>query len=169
MIAADPAQGVENREICSKCGGNCCQQYAGIAWPSDFGTTRIEMVRNIAHALGTGFWAIDTWDGDPRPERRELGRVDFIRPAHTNATGKMVDYSWGGTCRLWCHGYGCSLRLAERPTQCRVVVPRKGGGCDLPEEFSKQAAAIAWIPFEDVIDRALKRAEPAAITSGGAA
>ena len=153
-------EGCQNAEICRDCGGECCQRSAGIAWPQDFGPEST-LVETLVSYLVTGFWAVDCWDGDPRPQRKrksaKLDQVWYIRPAHKNAVGKLVDRSWGGECRLWCKEYGCSLSFENRPRGCRMLIPDKSHRCGYGDtkENGKESAALAWIPYQRHIKRAM--------------
>lgn len=156
---------ITNPEICQECGGNCCQHMPGIAFPEDFGKSRMQMLFYMVEALSTGFWAIDWWDGDPRwngDDRFEsdLDQAYFIRPATVHAKGRLYDPSWGGVCVLWSQKYGCSLKPEKRPRQCRMLKPvplemrERNDGCKTAEENDKRSAAIAWIQYHDLIETA---------------
>ena len=153
------SNGVQDASTCRECGGVCCQRMAGLTIPSDFGEPET-LTQVLVEYLLTGFWAVDWWEGDPR-EDGDLCQVYFIRPAHTNAIGKLRDPSWGGTCRLWSETHGCSLQLENRPFICRMLEPekdikaRKDTGCNFPAGVSKTSAVIEWIPYQNNIREAM--------------
>lgn len=140
----------EKPSICSACGGKCCKSYAGASFPDEWqAPNRIAMKSLLKYALSTGKWAVDFWDGDPT-ENGDRDKSYFIRPAHTNALGRIVDASWGGTC-VFLTRQGCSLGT-NRPTGCKGLEPRdSGNGCKV-QYGSKFDAVISWYPYNDLID-----------------
>jgi len=143
----------DNPEICSECGGKCCKEYPGIAFPSDFDMPNTEKLKA---ALESGKWAIDWWDGDPRGDGCDsLDRAYFIRPATIDRVGKLLDASWGGQC-VFLSDSGCVIKSDERPLNCRMVEPRADGDCinhfrDNNNVFIKRASAIEWMPYTETI------------------
>lgn len=145
----------ENKAICKKCQGKCCKAYAGIAYPADFDKDLRPMIiaKRIATALKSGQWAIDYWEGD-------LKGIDcprFIRPAHKNAPGKLIDPSWGGEC-IFLTESGCKLEYTDRPYGCRNLEPItdncKYHGIESNDQ--KEDAALVWIPYQDIIEKTIK-------------
>lgn len=156
----------ENPSMCTECGGNCCKNYAGGAIPSEFGApSKPVMMYKIWRALASGLWAVDSWEGDPRPDIDELSETMYLRPAHTNAISKVMDRSWGGTCVFWDNDGGCSLSWDERPAVCRDLVPNylSTAGCFNNEQYTKGAVALAWIPYQDIIAEAADAVQTAII------
>lgn len=73
-----PVLNFQAPEICAACGGACCRRAPGIAHPEDFGAPdRADLRRRVEAALASGRWAVDWWEGDPRPapHRRRLPRA----------------------------------------------------------------------------------------------
>jgi len=149
--------GVENLKVCSECGGKCCQFHSGICSPDDFGPAEtLEDV--LVERLASGKWCIDWYDGDPRVSEYSLERVYFIRPAHTNAIGKVYDPSWGGQCVFWNAESGCDLSFNGRPMGCRSLIPALSGDCVGPgDRNDKSVDAERWIPYQEQIVAAGKR------------
>ena len=129
----------ERRDLCAPCGGKCCSKHAGAAMPSDFGSTRAEILARLTAALSTGNWAIDWWDGDPRPMRYELGQAYYVRPRHVN-TEALWDPTYGGHACVFHSADGCQI-FDERPSGCRGLKP--GNPDCTVQHSSKQEACIA--------------------------
>ena len=146
---------IEFPNICSQCKGKCCQGYAGLCLPNDIGD-KSNIVENSISLIKTGKWTIDCWEGDPRPNGK-LGQVWFIRPAHKDSIGKLIDRPWGGVCCLWTIESGCSLTLEKRPFQCRVLRPKKSYQCGLNQQYGKEYVALKWIPFQDQVEEIISR------------
>ena len=100
-----------------------------------------EVLSAVSDALGSGLYALDCMDGGTGPD---AWFPWFVRPACINAPGKVIDRSWGGPCALL-GPRGCVLRYADRPYDCRRLVP---GVCD-PDPMAKSLAAAAWLPYTD--------------------
>ena len=143
-----------NAAICAKCGGTCCKQSAGIYWPEEIELTVAAIVARVTR----GEWAVDWWGGDPS-EGGDRDCIRWVRPAHKNARGKPIDPSWGGEC-IFLGKHGCRVQFERRPKQCRMLVPlplqdrEANGGCHYEDEYSgKEAAAFAWLPHQELMDK----------------
>ena len=134
----------KNKAICTKCGGRCCRSQPGAAFPKDFDIDNMHI--SLAKAFKTGNWAIDWWEGDPTGQERD--RTYFVRPAIKDVT-RLFDPTWGGEC-IFLDQSGCKVSSEQRPKGCRELEPKKGGNC-IDHSKGKQAAAIAWIPYEKII------------------
>ena len=125
--------------ICKPCGGRCCKNFPGSAYPEDF-PTREELLA----ALDSGRWAIDWWEGDARKGKEELNRTYYVRPAIKGHEGRRHHAGWGGEC-TFLTGEGCSLVPDARPRECRQLDPMADGKCEVHDGTSKQGAAVAWL------------------------
>ena len=137
---------LENKNICSKCGGKCCKLMPGACYPEDFGLPNDHSKLNAT--LSCGKYAIDWWEGDARDDFEELLKTYFVRPATKNKEGVLYDPSWGGPC-IFLSDDGCTLDADERPLNCKKLEPKENEKCILHDGVSKQNAAIAWIPYQD--------------------
>lgn len=131
-------------KICAKCNGDCCKQHPGSTSPKDFGEPLLD---NLIKAFKTGKWAIDWWEGDPR-NTDILSRACFVRPA-IKGHKELYHPTWGGECVFFAENVGCELSVDDRPSECRMLEPKKNG-C-VQHGSSKQDCAIAWIPYADII------------------
>lgn len=141
----------EDAAACGPCGGKCCKSMPGIATPEDFGAPdRDVMQSRLREALSSGRWAIDWWEGDPRPDSHALDAAYFVRPATWDKRGTLYDPSWGGRC-TFLGVKGCELEYDARPRNCRALIPRPGTSCVETDEdggrVNKDRYAIAWIPY----------------------
>ncbi len=158
MTAKKLPKGYGPLKYCAECGGNCCKSYAGCAWPQDLEPLT---EKHLLKLFRSGAWAIDWYEGDPRPEdsyeeEDYLGSEAYVvRPAHTNEPGELLDPSWGGEC-VMLRSTGCALKHEDRPTQCRMLKPRKDESCTASTDWHKQQAAIAWIPYHDLLNKVIK-------------
>lgn len=145
----------ETPDVCEPCGGKCCKSSPGLASPEQWGSDdRETMSERIATALASGLWSIDAWE--------DGGSTYFLRPATFAGSGKVYDYSWGGACILLGKS-GCTLRFDERPLNCQDLVakPEPTGQCTMPDGRDKKYYVDLWLPFQDVLHDAGRRAEMA--------
>jgi len=144
----------DNPTLCTECGGKCCKKIPGPAHPSDFGCPKRGWKKNLETALQSGKWAIDWWEGDPRPGGSELYRVYYVRPATKGNEGIRFDASWGGEC-TFLGDTGCTLSSEGRPTVCRLVEPKAKGNCKYHGKYKhdKRDSAIKWIPHQKLLSK----------------
>ena len=161
----------ENKELCAKCGGDCCKRVPGEARPEDFGGSE-KLIKNLTAAFKTRKWAIDWWEGDPRPKNRvkvkdRLDRTYYVRPARKKYAGKdwkICDPAWDGECAFLTKT-GCELEHDRRPSTCKLVEPKEKpasmpvheSNCIVHEGGGKEACAKAWIPYQDVLKLMIKK------------
>jgi Fe-S-cluster containining protein len=146
----------ERLDVCAPCGGRCCASMPGAAMPSDFGDTPEAIQATLTERIATGRWASDWWEGNPEGDGDPFAtegsaRSYFVRPA-IRGKSALFDPAWGGSCTF--HGAnGCEI-FSERPSGCRGLEPSKPPGKCTPRHSTKQDAAVAWLPFHDLILRA---------------
>lgn len=139
-----------NEQRCKECGGCCCQRLPGATLPEDFQEPLLE---SLVTAFSTGKWAVDWWEGDPTGKNK-ISMAYFIRPATKGNEGKIKDPSWGGEC-VFLTENGCILSPEDRPAGCRLLEPKpKEEACKV-HGATKQKCAIAWIPYTEIIDKAI--------------
>ncbi len=137
-----------NTDMCIECGGTCCKTIPGACFPSDFDLPG--NYTKLDAALQSGKFCIDWWEGDPRPDLDEHVYGYFVRPATKGMEGKRHDASWGGVC-TFLSDTGCVLAENDRPLNCQYLEPNIGGDCICHDNKNKQNAAIAWLPYCDVL------------------
>lgn len=144
-------EGYENKEICSRCQGACCKRMPACAMPKDFKDGDLD---ELVKALKTGKWAVDWLDraGLLEPTDETQDRAYFMRPAVKGAK-QVYDTSKGGEC-TFLTSVGCKLPFESRPEGCRLMEPKGSGKCILHGANTKQAA-MAWMPFKEVIENAV--------------
>ena len=149
----------EDAKTCGACGGKCCKGMPGILAPEDVGAPDRDVMRaRLVEMLSSGRYAIDWWEGDPRrkAERGDddyLGSVDYVRPAVKGYEGQLEHPSWGGEC-TFLRPDGCSMSFAERPHNCRELVPSAEwarNGCKLTGDLDKRAYVLMWLPYADLL------------------
>ncbi len=136
-----------NAEICKECQGECCKSLPGACLPNDFTEP---ILISLVKAFESGKYAVDWWERDPRPDKDEISRGYFIRPAIKGAKN-LFDPSWGNKICIFLTDEGCELNYDERPAGCRALEPKEDFRC-ISHGADKQEASIAWIPYhEDIL------------------
>jgi len=133
--------------LCAECQGKCCRTYPGSCFPEDFAS-----YEELLEALKSGRYALDWWEGDPRPGKDELGRAYFVRPAAVGSI-EIFDPIWHGEC-IMLSPTGCILPFEQRPSGCRLLIP-DGSIDSLKCHYDsksardmKQHSAILWLESE---------------------
>lgn len=152
----------ESSAMCGSCGGKCCKNLPGSTHPDEWGDNPQQIRNAIVEALLSGKWAVDCWDGDPRPGKSwddddALSCAMYVRPRRKGAPVWDKAWSDGRHPCILLTPTGCSLSHDARPSECRGLVPHPEGAmkCESSEEFDKRQNAIAWIPYQGIIDEAL--------------
>jgi len=140
----------ENKELCSQCKGRCCKRQPGACFPIDFSLPGD--LSKLREALASGKYTIDWWEGDPRKNKDELDKAYFVRPSIKGKEGERYDPTWGGECTFLTKK-GCSLETEKRPLNCKMLEPREDHQCFIHGNKNKHAAAIAWLPYFNELDR----------------
>ena len=129
--------------LCKKCGGRCCKRMPGIASPED-----INCKGGIKTVLESGKWAIDWYEGDPRPGGR-LNQVYYLRP-RIRGFNHLYHPAWAdaGEC-IFLRENGCFLSPDDRPLECRDLVPKENYDCQA--HYTKKELAMLWIKYQKKI------------------
>lgn len=143
----------ENKEICKKCGGECCKSMGCHFSPDDFlkngGKITFEILKE---KIEEGNISIDWWEGNPFNEERDIDRAYFLRMRNKNS--KIVDPSWCGECILL-KSNGCPLQFEERPKGARFLMcgeDKEGNPmCEL--EYEKDECVIEWYEYNDILEK----------------
>lgn len=141
------SQFVVDSPICAECKGICCRESPGICWPEDINPFDPD---RIVQMVSYERYAIDWYEGDPRANG-DLGRVLYVRAA-VSGVADAIHPGWGGECAFLTET-GCSLSPDKRPRQCLALVPQEN--CDCKEGFDKEAAAMVWIPHQNMMENVL--------------
>ena len=138
----------ENHAICSACGGTCCKHYAGCVYPDQFPNITKELLTDL---ILDGY-CFDCWKGNPTdaPEY-ENKTAYFLRPKHKDRPYDIMDRSWGGECSFLINDR-CKLPFDKRPLMCQALKPKEGKECKCPDDIGKRTAAIAWLPYNELIE-----------------
>ena len=147
----------ENFEICSACGGKCCNNLPGNAHPQDFGfdTMSEDQIREELTAMfKSGNWQIDWWENYSTEEGNDGHKGIFIRPTTKKGRGSIYHGAWDREGCTFHSNKGCDLAFNQRPFDCKELVPRKSK-CLIPfteeERHPKLVAIEKWWPYEDLI------------------
>ena len=147
----------EKPKICTECGGKCCNNMPGVAWPADFGLPGPKGESKLREAIKSGDWCLDTWEGDPRKSKDVLNQCWFVRPATKGNEHTLIDRSWGGVC-IFLDEDHCRLAADDRPMACQLLEPKRSGCINHAGVYGngKQQAAVKWIPYQDLLTRIIE-------------
>ena len=142
----------ENKEKCSKCGGECCKTYAGAYHPDDFNheltDAWLEDLIEGNHVYPNGKPILVSIDWVEGVEDGPDGRGYFLRPRHIDfngALGGIVDPSWGAAC-YHLKETGCDLSFDDRPWRCKLKDPSECFKSENPLA-EKDETMEPWRPY----------------------
>lgn len=146
---------VENKDICSECGGYCCKKCGCDYFVSDFERLKIDVIEeelatgkaSIVAALNFRAIGKDKMVCDP---------ILYLRARNINRD-EIDLLSFKTTCASLTSN-GCSYSLDKRPSGGASLIPRKIGNdiacfteVDRIEELNK------WIPYQSILSKVVKR------------
>jgi len=144
----------ETPEICSRCGGKCCLRMPGAVWPDQLPEITVKTLSEYYHAG----YQFDYWEGNPGNDPKYDGvKAYYLRPQTVRARGEIVNGSWGAPC-AFLTSKGCSLKFEDRPRECQGLIANEELHCK-PSLGSKRDAAIAWLPYNDIIEATIAEFE----------
>lgn len=143
--ASEPRQ-LLNEMLCTQCRGKCCNRMPGCAAPEDFGEAKEERMKNVRHALRSGYWQLDCWEGLVQlpVSKREVNSPFFIRPRPLDGQVGVFNFTWGGRC-IFLGLRGCKLPAGKRPFECRLLEPMPGDEKCVPHYVGKLTVAEMWL------------------------
>lgn len=144
----------ENKDLCSKCGGKCCEGIPGVYHPEDLfpNMSDAQIQEKILAMIEQGDTVItdmDVWT-DPDSTWPTLC-VKALAPR-----GKGLGNSWrqsfnGGRC-VNLTLTGCKLSTQDRPYECRIVIPVPTYSCRPEEGFHRQDLFLEWYIYDHVLE-----------------
>ena len=139
-------------EVCTPCGGKCCQNAPGAYFPSDFGDTDAEIRAGVQAALISGAAALSDYDDDPYVRPAIRGHQGIVQEVVVSPMARFAG-TYPKTPCANLTSTGCSLDFDRRPMQCRILEPDPAGKvCRLPSSVENDACRKAWAPFLDLFN-----------------
>jgi len=151
----------ERSAICSSCGGECCRNRPGIEAPDRF-LAEPSPEEALAGALASGDWVLVRhvgvpWVNGEPPAKEDRYRILFYpRPATLaeRGNGEAVAGGEESPC-VFLGPVGCALPFSRRPRMCQSLEPSAIGDCEC--EWDQRSAALAWLPWQGLVEGALRR------------
>jgi Fe-S-cluster containining protein len=148
--------------VCAACGGQCCRGFPGIDGPERF-LASADPVRALADALASGDWVLlrhigVPWVNGVEPCEDDKRRVlHYPRPATVDerARGEGAADGLSSSPCVFLGDAGCTLAFEARPRMCQSLEPSSDGECPCP--WDRRAAALAWLPWQELVSAALTR------------
>lgn len=153
---------LDNPTVCGDCKGKCCQRCPGFTLPIELGAPDRKLLKkNIEARLRTSRWTLYRYEGPIGNIGN--GAVHILRPAIKNFEFMTVGPPIGPCAFLG--ETGCGLSEAERPSQCRSLLPApnyftdyKNATCrGLGTEKPIESYALAWLPYNQLLINAEKK------------
>lgn len=142
---------LENKEICKKCGGKCCQKSGCDYYPEDFESLKVDYILQV---LSEGFVSIVSLQNFEMINGKLTNTPFlFLRTRGVNR-GPIDLLSFKARC-IALTETGCRYDFKSRPSGGKNLVPSADGKCypknDLELEMKK------WEPYQRVLAKCVKR------------
>lgn len=142
---------IENKDICSECGGKCCKECGCSYAPSDFKDelTFEKVMEKIASGT-TSICAIFAWSHEGHMKtlhpilllkERDIGKGDIDLISIPTGCGSLTDT-------------GCPYDLSSRPLGGACLIPNESHNC--PKSVSTKELARMWQPYKGIMIKALQ-------------
>lgn len=140
----------ERPDVCGPCGGECCKRMPGNFHPADFGPGLEGLEKALADGVAEVDW-VECYVG-PDGGLDDNAEGYFVRTAIVGHR-RVYNPVWGGGVCVNLTEAGCRFAFADRPRECRELVPADVlGSCRNVGGYSgKWQAADAWWPFRDTL------------------
>ena len=130
-----------NADLCKPCGGQCCQDYPGAAFPEDFGPSD-KLEENLLEAFMTGRSVVKQGDDGL-----------YVHPTFKGRES-AADFLWWeapirSCCTFWSKEGGCEI-FDKRPRGCRGLEPLPDMDCKV-RYGSERSAKNAWESYQSVL------------------
>lgn len=161
MIILPEIANNERPGLCEACSGACCRTRPGVEAPGRF-LAASDPATALADALASRDWILAEhvgvpWvDGVPPADEERYRILRYPRPATLaeREAGRPLAGGDPADCVFLEHR-GCRLPFPDRPRMCRSLEPSPDGDC--VAAWDRRAAALAWLPHQDLVAAAMAR------------
>ncbi len=140
---------LENRKLCSECGGKCCNRCGCAYFPKDF---KFKLnFENLKSEIDKGYISIDAIQYIPIYQKCYDRPVYYLRVRNvTDDTPIGIDKL--GRCKCL-EGDHCTFKIKDRPSGGKYFVPFWSGCYTL---YTYQEFLDTWMPYQEVLILLLK-------------
>lgn len=145
----------EDRSMCSKCGGYCCQKSGCDYFVSDLKNTKLEYIESL---LDTGRVSIVAGFNFKRLPKGQLICEPFLYLRARNINRGEIDLlSFKTTCASL-ESEGCHYDISERPSGGSCLIPKfVNGEKECFSEVDRVEELLKWTQYQKVLERIVKR------------
>lgn len=141
--------GIENKAVCTECGGRCCKRMGCEVLPEDviawYGAVTIDVLRSM---LRSGDFSIDWYE---RFRSKSYGTTNGYYIRARNVGAPVVDPAYAGHVCAALTPTGCKFDFEHRPTGGRALIPHAKGNCTSP--YTKLVVANAWDKYHKLLEK----------------
>ena len=137
----------EDKDTCSKCGGECCKGMPGLYHPDDLfnGMPDVEIKEKIISMLMQGNVVITYIELDNK-------RINLLAAKASLARNNWFMWDNFGRC-VNLSDTGCRLSATDRPRECRELVPAVDTKCKPAPSFDRGNLLDEWSIYEDIFEQ----------------
>ena len=146
---------LENKELCTKCGGFCCKAGGCMYFVSDFDNMKIDYLDSV---LDTGRVSIKAaLRFDMLPNKKITATPTLYLKAR-NVGHDIIDLVSLQTTCASLEENGCYFSFDERPSGGVMHIPREINGClDCYSAFNSADEVNKYVPYQKILHRLVKR------------
>jgi Fe-S-cluster containining protein len=137
----------EDKDTCSKCGGECCKGMPGLYHPDDLfdGMSDVEIKEKIISMLMQGNVVITYND---------LNKTRISSLAAKASLARNNWFIWDNYgCCVNLSDAGCRLSATDRPRECRELTPAANMKCKPAPSFDRENLLEEWSIYEDIFEQ----------------
>lgn len=143
-----------NHALCTECGGICCKSAGCTYSPQDFiklSPERKLTPEGILNEVEKGYITLELYDGDPycvegfiwTPRMRNIdGPIIEDRITYRRVEGQCIALKENG----------CAFSYEDRPTEGKLLIPRKTNGeINCESRYGIDQALREWRPYQEIL------------------
>lgn len=143
---------LENKDICTKCGGKCCKKSGCDYFVSDFDLINKNRLLEI---LATGNVSITSALNIKMLPNGQKYIVPFLYLRARNKGRDVIDlFSLKREC-IMLTSTGCSYSFDNRPGGGANLIPDKNGNCHSYKNPYEEM--VKWAPYQSILSKLVKR------------
>ncbi len=140
---------IENKDICAKCGGLCCQKSGCNYIASDIKSYKFADLKAL---LDEGNISIK---GTMRMLSTSGYQLLLTLKARSFDKGIVDLFSASTRCKMWTKEHGCTYTLAQRPSMGAGLIPNPKMGCS-ENKISEEEMIEGYLPHQDVLKKMVR-------------
>jgi len=142
----------ENKNICAKCGGRCCQKSGCDYFVEDFESMETKYLEEF---LKQGFASIVAFLEFEKLNSGKIVVTPILILRARNTNRDIIDLVSFKTKCMSLTDTGCKFDITNRPSGGSTLIPKENGQCE--ESVDKLIELKKYLPYQRVLQRLVKK------------